>query len=362
MWPSLSLSQKDSDMIEFLALQAVAISDSQALRFVFDQYGFKSSIQVLSSERDQNFHVRSAAGEEFVLKITHPAESRQITRFHTEALLHIAEKNAALPVPMLYPSLSGEHEVILRTKDQNEYVVRLLSYLPGVPLAHVASNPKLRFNLGACLAEVGKALQDFTHPIAESYELLWDAKHAARLKELIVHITDLEKKEVLAQVLQRFEEQVAPALANLRWQVIHNDLNPHNVLVSPVQTDQITGIFDFGDMVYTPLIIDVAVGAAYNIDEDDFSLDAVAAFIQGYHSKNPLFPQEIDVLYDLIAVRLVMVILISNWRAALYPENSKYLLRNHDLSWKRLLRLLSIPQEEATAHFKQVCSHSVVFS
>lgn len=362
MWPSLSSAQKNSDMIDFLALQAVAISDSQVLQFVFDHYGFRPSIKVLSSERDQNFHVCSSDGEEFVLKITHPGEARQITNFHTEALLHIAEKNAALPVPMLYPSLAGEHEVILHADDQSEYVVRLLSYLPGVPLAHVEPCLNLRFNLGACLAEVGKALQDFTHPIAQSYELLWDAKHAARLKELIVHINEPEKKEVLKQVLQNFEKQVAPQLIHLRWQVIHNDLNPHNVLVSPTQTDQITGIFDFGDMVYTPLIIDVAVGAAYNIDEDDFSLDAVAAFIQGYHSKNPLQPQEIAVLYDLIAVRLAMVILISNWRAALYPENSKYLLRNHDLSWKRLVRLLSIPKEEATTYFKQGCSHSAVFS
>lgn len=345
-------------MVEFLALQAVAISEAQVLQFIAKHYGFEAQIKVLSSERDQNFYVRNTKGQEFILKITHIGEPRQVTNFHTEALLHIAKHNASLPIPLLHPSLAGEYEVILHADDKNSYVVRLLSFLPGIPLAHVTPSLQLRFNLGACLAQLGKALQDYAHPIASSYELLWDAKHAARLKELVEYIVEPEKKKKLNQVLHNFEENIYPTLQELRWQVIHNDLNPHNVLVHPERTNQITGVFDFGDMVYTPLIIDVAVGAAYNLDESDFSLDAVSAFIQGYHSEKPIQEKEIAVLYDLISVRLAMVILISNWRATLYPENGEYLLRNHDASWKRLQQLMAISKKEATLIFNRACNEA----
>ncbi len=40
-----------------------------------------------------------------------------------------------------------------------------------------------------------------------------------------------------------------PQLAGLRHQVIHNDLNLHNVLVDPKDGARVAGVIDFGDMV-----------------------------------------------------------------------------------------------------------------
>ena len=69
-------------------------------------------------------------------------------------------------------------------------------------------------------------------------------------------------------MLDRFDS-IAPQFPDWRWQVVHNDLNPHNVLCAPDAPDRIAGVLDFGDMVRTPLVCDLAVAAAYRIDRDD---------------------------------------------------------------------------------------------
>ena len=60
-----------------------------------------------------------------------------------------------------------------------------------------------------------------------------------------------------AEALDRFAEQVLPALRGLRAQVVHNDMGRNNVLVD--DAGAISGIIDFGDMTHTALVCDVAV-------------------------------------------------------------------------------------------------------
>ena len=54
---------------------------------------------------------------------------------------------------------------------------------------------------------------------------------------------------------------VAPRLARLRQQVIHNDWNDYNVLVAPGRSAarEVVGVVDFGDMVWSPVVADLAV-------------------------------------------------------------------------------------------------------
>ncbi|MBQ0818729.1 phosphotransferase, partial [Microvirga sp. HBU67558] len=81
-------------------------------------------------------------------------------------------------------------------------------------------------------------------------------KHAHRLRPLLVHVEDLRRRALVERFLDRFEQFVLPAMPNLRTQVIHNDLNPHNVLVAERDHDHVTGVIDFGDAVLAPLVND----------------------------------------------------------------------------------------------------------
>ena len=44
---------------------------------------------------------------------------------------------------------------------------------------------------------------------------------------------------------------------------------------------------------------------------------------------------ELDILFDLIATRMVLTVTISAWRASRYPDNAAYILRNCEKAWAR---------------------------
>jgi Ser/Thr protein kinase RdoA (MazF antagonist) len=86
---------------------------------------------------------------------------------------------------------------------------------------------------------------------------------ANRALSLLSWINGVDQREQVALELRRFTQHVMPILRSLRAQTIHNDLNPHNILAVGANTDQIAGVIDFGDMLRTPLIQELATAAAY---------------------------------------------------------------------------------------------------
>lgn len=317
-------------------------------------FGLPAKAGELTGERDRNFHLQ-ADGSHYVLKVSNPAEDRQVIRFQTEALLHIAAVDASLPVPRVIPTRSGEHEWVLDCADGTSLVIRVLSFLEGDPLYLVGSSTSLRHNLGNHLARLDLALRGFFHQAA-GHELMWDIKHASRVRELLAHIPDPSQRALVERFLGNFETHALPVLPRLRAQVIHNDLNPHNVLVEPGEPERIAGIIDFGDMVHAPLVNNLAVAAAYQMMPGGHPLEAAADLVAGYHAVSPLEPAEIDILFDLIATRMVLTVAISGWRAARYPENGSYILRNNPQAWAGLERLATLNRRDAQAYLHDVCA------
>ena len=64
----------------------------------------------------------------------------------------------------------------------------------------------------------------------------------------------------VADALRHFHE-LRPRLNALPWQVIHNDANDHNVIVSADR--RTVSLIDFGDIVYAPRVCGLAVACAY---------------------------------------------------------------------------------------------------
>ena len=312
---------------ELLAAPSPALSSEAAERVARDHFGVVGSATALDSERDQNFHIRTLHGPGYVLKIANPLESPEVTDFQTQALLHIAASDADLPVPRVCSTSDGATQTRIDIGSHQQSTVRLLTYLSGVPTSACNSTPRLRADLGACLARLGKALFDFSHPSA-NHPLLWNLSSAAGLIDLVEHIPSADHRSLVTRRIQHFERAVLPLLSALRWQVIYNDLNPGNVLLDPRDPERVTGIIDFGDMVYSPLVADVAVAAAYQLRHTPDPFDAAAQLACAYHRVVPLEQREIDLLFDLIATRLALAVIITAWRASLYPHNRRYILRN----------------------------------
>jgi Ser/Thr protein kinase RdoA (MazF antagonist) len=292
------------------------------------------------------FRLRDAKGIEYLLKITNPAEPPDVTHLQTAALQWIADTDSQLPVQRPQKTGDGATELRLAIGASEPRTVRLLSFLQGQPLHETQRTRAQRRELGRMLARLGQALAAFRHP-SEGYELGWDIAHAHRLKPLMAHVRRREQLDLAQAVFRRFETKVRPSLPGLRAQVVHNDLNAYNVLVDPTDSERITGVLDFGDIVRTQLVNDVAIGAAYHLSASPDVLEGPCDFIDAYQEVTPLAPEETELLPDLIATRLLVTVLITGWRAERYPENRDYILKNTALAWDGLDRLAHIPPEIA---------------
>ena len=332
---------------------ASAISESLAQRLAAEHYGLIAAVHRLDSERDQNFRLRSLSGREYVLKIANPAEDRAVTNLQTEALLHLAATDSELPVPRIFPARSGMTELDIAFDDGSTRVVRLLSFLPGTPMHAVTGSPVLRRDLGRCAARLARGLSDFSHGGA-NHKLLWDLQHAAEIRPLLGAVPG-ERRGLVEDVLGGFETFVLPILPQFRTQPVHNDLNPHNIVVDSESHACVAGIIDFGDLTCTARINDLAITAAYLVADSDDPLGPACEMIAAYHAVLPLEPAELGILPDLIVTRMTMTVVISSWRAARYPANRNYILRNNAAAWARLQRMAKLSRDQARAQIERAC-------
>ena len=350
----MSEAVSDGVIDQLFSTAAAPVDCKEAVALLWQHYGLRGVASPLNSERDANFHIRAEDGREFVLKLTHPAEDRAVTDFQSRALLHARAADPSLPIPQLMSRLDGQPYAPVNMADGSQQVLRLLSYLSGQPLHQVSRSPAQRAHLGQTLGRLDNALRDYVHPAAH-HPLLWDIQHAERLQALLAETPDSPQKAVLSDWLAHFMQQVQPRLDGLRHQVIHNDLNPYNVLVDPQDHITTVGLIDFGDMVQAPLINELAVACSYQLSGNDNPLDSAGELVAGYHAVCPLQDAEIDLLYELILTRLCMTVTITGWRAARYPENRTYILRNNALSWDGMQRLWLLGRDFASDYLYRLC-------
>ncbi|MFM7445417.1 MAG: phosphotransferase, partial [Tabrizicola sp.] len=115
-------------------------------------WGLTGTLHPLTSERDQNHRLDTGTAS-YTLKLANPAEPAALTDFQTQALLHTATKAPNLPTPRVIPTRDGRH--VIPTKDG---ALRLLTWLPGTPLAHLPRTPALAASIGRALGELDATL------------------------------------------------------------------------------------------------------------------------------------------------------------------------------------------------------------
>lgn len=338
---------------ELMTTQAPNVSPAEALEIADRVYGLKGTLKLLNGERDANFLIRSNRGA-FVLKFINPAEDPDVISFQTQALLHIERHGAHLPVPRVLPALSGEVEPKVLVSEQT-LTLRTVSYLDGISQNLGKPSVALMRELGTSLAEINLALNDFQHPAAHR-DLLWDVGHAERIRPYLDNL-DVDQLPLVCALLDSYETSVKPRLAKLRAQVIHNDLNPHNVMLDCETASRVAAIIDFGDALHAPLINELGTALSYQFDAEAIDpLWQIKAFVAAYHAKIPLQREELAVLGDLIAMRMAMAITIAQWRASLYPENRTYVLRNLRTTWRNLQCLTALPEGLLTQSLINACT------
>jgi 4-aminobutyrate aminotransferase-like enzyme len=299
-----------------------AFAEEAARQILPEGFGIEaSSLKPLAGERDQNFRVDTAGGQRFLLKISNPADDEPILAMQTAALLHIERVDPGLPVMRALPTAAGGSWLEVPGPESRTYPARLFTFLPGQVTANTALTTEAIRSHGQITARLGRALRGFFHPAAD-YEILWDITQLPRLRPLLAHVSDGQRRAQVERVLDRFEARVGPALPGLRAQVIHGDMSLDNVLFDDDLL--VSGIVDFGDMTHAPLVCDLAVAVADVLHGRADAIEAADAIIGGYVSVTPLEDEEAGLLADLVAARLAAEVTITAWRRGLYPDNAAY--------------------------------------
>jgi Ser/Thr protein kinase RdoA (MazF antagonist) len=337
-----------------LDTQPPGFSPGEALQIARDLYGLDGKVSPLDSERDQNFLLDTPSGDQFVLKIANSAMDPAILMMQVEALEHIAVVDPELPVPRVLYSRNSSSLERIQAIDGRSHYLHVLTYLPGLCPPGDQARRVLHRPMGTFLARLVLALRGFYHPAA-SYELLWDLKQAAVLKDYLHHVPDPEQRQLVVYFLDRFERFVLPEIPKLRFQIVHNDFAPNNIVVAPDDPGVIVGIIDFGDMIHSPLIADLAITIADMLPGQDEPLEVAEEIIAAYQEIVPLETLELTLLYDLIAIRLTLLNVIAAWRVHLYPENREYIAGYVDSVWVSLAEWRNFDPVKVTKRFFRIC-------
>lgn len=291
-------------------------------QLVRDEYGVDARAERLTGERDQNFRIRAADDAGFVLKIAHAEESPDVIDLPISALLHIEHTDPALPCPRVIRS-GGRTRVIFRDANGTARTAFLYTFLPGKTLLSSARCRPQRTACGQLLARLAHALREFQHP-ATRRSLIWDLMRLPALEAVLQRLPDMRYRQFCAEFVLQFSTEVLPRLRALRFQPVHNDFNSRNLLVDPDDETRITGIIDFGDVVHTALVADIAVGVIGQLATAQSADEAMREFVAGYRSIEPLQTEELELLKWLIAARIVQNVTLTSWYRAHGPGGGHF--------------------------------------
>ncbi len=337
------------------------LSPDEALSTARDRFGVSvDGAHPLPSDRDQNFLLSEAAsGRSYVLKLAHAREEREVLDFQNRILEHLAlagfESSKALH------STSGQEVVDTPGPEGEVFLTRLLTWIPGKVLADVnPRTPALYRSLGTFLGGMDRVLEDFSHP-AENRVLKWDMKGAGRVvRSHLRYVDDVEKRDLLEEMTERFLERLGPLVPDLRMSVIHADANDHNVLVNEIAagadpTDRrVIGVVDFGDAVRSFTAGEVAVGAAYAMLDRADPFRVAAEMVAGYHASFGLREPEVEALFPLMGLRLCASVAIAAHQKQREP-GLEYLTVSEAPAWDLLERLEKESMELPHYLFRQAC-------
>ncbi|XP_062998491.1 hydroxylysine kinase [Elgaria multicarinata webbii] len=352
---------------QLCTLNKPAFSEKEAIELVERIFGLKvSELKPLPSYDDQNFHVhvvnferKGEKAEEYVLKIINCEDSQnpELIEVQTRIMMFLKEEG----FPVAAPHFTKEGEIMfLESRDTGsatqEYMVRLLSYLPGRTVATLPMGPPVLYEIGQLAARLDKTLAEkFQHPSVKSLHrdgFIWNLANVPLLKRHIHALGQSRYREVVEKVLEQFRAKIVPRLSSFRPCINHGDLNDHNILLvdtNPASPQspryRVSGILDFSDMSCGYYVFEAAITIMYMMIESKDPLWVGGHVLAGFESVVPLTAEERASLFLLVCGRFAQSLVIAVHTTLLHPENEEYLMITAKTGWKHLMALFEMGQE-----------------
>ena len=323
--------------------------------WVANYYGIEVKASVLNGYDELNFLLTEKSGKKNILKVSNSSHDYFFLEAQVKILQHLAKSDLAAEFQVTTLNKKGETltEIIV---EETTYYIRILSFLEGSFWVEAPVKNKALFeNLGSFLGKMDKSLVGFKHPGMHRH-YIWDISTARDANYKMNYIQDAAKKRIADYFMLQFETEVLPTLSSYRQAYTHNDANDYNVLV---EGDSIVGLIDFGDMVHTALINNVAVACTYAMLHQSDPLAAAVLVVKGYHSAYAIEEKELSILYYLIAARLCISVTQSAYNGSLDTNNEHHFITEKP-AWDLLCYLITLNPIKAENDFRLACTYTSI--
>jgi len=324
-------------------------------QFIFETYGLAGELTRLGGDLDENYLFEGDFGKH-IFKLMHHSFDRPLIEMQAAALAHIQTKKVSFETPLVIPALSGEL-LTYYSAEGPKRTAWMISHLSGTLMAKARPwKPALTASLGGILAKLDRALSDFKHPSLER-PFHWDILQAGWVDEKLHLHQNTEQRAIVEAVCAQYDT-LRPQLDTCPKIPTHHDANDMNLFVKDdLGSNQISGIIDFGDMVYSARIGEVAIAAAYTAMDSDDPLANAAALLSAYHAEEPLTEVEIALFFPLLRMRLAVTVSNSAERVLTEPDDP-YLMLHNAPGWRLLERFHGINETLVTGYFRKACGLS----
>ncbi|MBN09230.1 MAG: aminotransferase class III [Flavobacteriaceae bacterium] len=311
-------------------------------------------IKKLDGYDNQNFLVETSR-KKYILKTYSNITILPILEAEIK-ILNSINLNSLIDFPKPIKMIDGGWIKEVKWKE-NKILLHLLSFVKGTFLGEIKITEKTAYSLGLLLARLDKKLITIQNPIIENRN--WDWKmNTSILRTKINSIDDFKKQSLVRYFIQQYEQNVTPLNGELRKSIIHNDANEWNLLI---QKNKLTGIIDFGDMAYSDLIDELAIGIVYLCYGQKNYLFWAEKLISSYNSILPLKELELKVLYYKISLRLCLSVCNSAVSKQKNPSN-KYLTISEKKAWNMLTGWIKINPIRAENSFRKAINLRPLYS
>ncbi len=331
----------------------MTFSESMVAALVRRHYGMDVQVKALSGYDELNYVLQCSTGHRYILKIASEDQDLHFLEGQVKIVQFLAQSELADRFQHYILNTAGQALTTLQLAGKT-YYLRLLSFLEGtfwVDAQH--RTPELRHSLGHFLGKMDVVLRDFSHPALHRH-YTWDIRNTLDAWNQVHCITNHEKRRIASYFLLQYEQRVAPLASTLRQVYAHNDANDYNLLVDG---NHVCGLIDFGDMVYTAQINNLAVACTYAMLGEKDPLACASQVVAAYHRVNPLLEQELDLLYYLIAGRLCISVTQSAFQATQQSDNLHHFITEAP-AWNLLFQLIRINPLLAQHTFRLACGNA----
>ena len=316
-------------------------------------YGINGRAVKLPGELDLNYFIEATQGQ-YIFKIANVKEEEQNLLLQHAVINHLSNQKFGLATSAIVKTIGGEEIIKLVDENGNDRFGRLLTWIDGRVFAKVKPHsPTLLQRLGEMCGVLSLSMQGFDHPAAHRF-IKWDPSQATWTKP---HLSKFEgeRRNIVEYFYELFLMDVVPAFSKLRQSVNYNDANDYNVLVSnDLSNPQVPGVIDFGDVVYTHTVNELAIAIAYAVMDKTNPLEAACHIVRGFNENFKLKEEELICLFPLVGARLMISVVCSELNRLDHPEN-KYLQISDRPAWDLLAKLKNISPSFACYCFRSAC-------